>query len=611
MFTATKYLIIMLAVWWLEVPVATVRAEDTARSTMQIIRGGRQVAQPDLSIITVSNNRQADLLETVHSVERQVFSNFEWIIVDTNSQDGSLEFLRSRANNFTVLFTGSVENIYAAMNLGLSIAKGKYVLFLNAGDSLANVYNLAYIFHAPERFTAEILYGNINLLNKNGKAVNSVVPLSLDDLSTHIEMPIYFQATLLKRELFSKYGNWPTVYPHTGDYELLTRFIHKYHATVQRLPLYLTTVKRYSNVDRQPLKLSLEYTEERHAIRALYYDNAELSKHQIRRAVFVSLAILYIVLFGGIIIWCYQKYLCKHTKVCMILIILVGLAYPSHQAQAKDPLRISGGKQVEHPKLSIITICLNEAENILDTIYSIEQQTFTDYEWIIVDGGSTDGTLEILKQHLPNITLLISEPDKGIYNAMNKGIVASKGEYLNFMNGGDRLSYNYALADVFQDNRYTAEIIYADANVINADGRLGAGREAMATATNIIIRGLPHQSAFIKRALFRSYGLYDSNFRILGDFAWFNQVFHHYHPSMEKAPFYVADFRNYGGISRNSRYKPLQKLETHIILNRVYSYPSLLCLSILCLLMRYPISSILFIGLIFGYFYIRKHRQCH
>ena len=85
-------------------------------------------------------------------------------------------------------------------------------------------------------------------------------------------------------------------------------------------------------------------------------------------------------------------------------------------------------------KFSIITINYNNVEGLRNTIKSVVNQTYTDYEFIIIDGGSTDGSVEVIKEYANIITYWVSEPDKGIYNAMNKGIEVANGEYLNFMN---------------------------------------------------------------------------------------------------------------------------------------------------------------------------------
>ena len=110
-------------------------------------------------------------------------------------------------------------------------------------------------------------------------------------------------------------------------------------------------------------------------------------------------------------------------------------------------------------KLSIITVNLNNLEGLKKTYESVVCQTFTDYEWIVIDGGSTDGSREFIEQHQDKFAYWCSEPDKGIYNAMNKGIMRAKGEYLNFMNSGDCFACKETLAGVFNKPR-KEDILY-------------------------------------------------------------------------------------------------------------------------------------------------------
>ena len=88
-------------------------------------------------------------------------------------------------------------------------------------------------------------------------------------------------------------------------------------------------------------------------------------------------------------------------------------------------------------KYSIITVNYNNKEGLRKTIESVISQTFRDFEYIVIDGGSSDGSAELLKEYSDKITYWVSEPDKGIYNGMNKGIAKATGDYLNFMNSGD------------------------------------------------------------------------------------------------------------------------------------------------------------------------------
>lgn len=101
------------------------------------------------------------------------------------------------------------------------------------------------------------------------------------------------------------------------------------------------------------------------------------------------------------------------------------------------------------PKLTIITINLNNKAGLQTTIDSVIAQTYKDFEWIIIDGGSTDGSKELIEKYTNYIKYWVSEPDKGIYNAMNKGIKVAEGEYLQFLNSGDSLFSNSVLSDIF------------------------------------------------------------------------------------------------------------------------------------------------------------------
>src|ERR1035437_595442 len=104
------------------------------------------------------------------------------------------------------------------------------------------------------------------------------------------------------------------------------------------------------------------------------------------------------------------------------------------------------------PKLSIITVNLSNATGLRKTIESVISQTFTDYEYLIIDGGSTDGSLDIIKEFADRMSYWVSEPDGGIYNAMNKGIAWATGDWIIFMNSGDVFRNIEVLENVFNRN---------------------------------------------------------------------------------------------------------------------------------------------------------------
>src|SRR5438552_2810029 len=112
------------------------------------------------------------------------------------------------------------------------------------------------------------------------------------------------------------------------------------------------------------------------------------------------------------------------------------------------------------PQLSIITVNLNNAEGLEKTIQSVIRQQFSDYEYIIIDGASADGSVEVIKKFSDKISNWVSEKDSGIYNAMNKGIRLAAGNYLLFLNSGDTLCEN-STARLFQPDLFD-DIIYCD-----------------------------------------------------------------------------------------------------------------------------------------------------
>jgi glycosyltransferase involved in cell wall biosynthesis len=115
------------------------------------------------------------------------------------------------------------------------------------------------------------------------------------------------------------------------------------------------------------------------------------------------------------------------------------------------------------PKISLITVTFNATRVLESTIQSIVKQSFANYEYIIIDGGSTDGTLDIIRKYESHIRYWVSEPDQGLYDAMNKGLQAARGEYVWFMNAGDEIYDKDTLASVFAAQAPEADIYYGDA----------------------------------------------------------------------------------------------------------------------------------------------------
>ncbi|WP_341220837.1 glycosyltransferase family 2 protein [Polaribacter atrinae] len=168
--------------------------------------------------------------------------------------------------------------------------------------------------------------------------------------------------------------------------------------------------------------------------------------------------------------------------------------------------------------VSIITINYNNLVGLEKTVTSVVNQTYSNFEYLIIDGGSIDESFEYLSSKKDFFTYFVSEKDSGIYNAMNKGIKASKGEYLLFLNSGDVLIGETALNDFINNSSFSGDIIYGDYQFL--DGRVKKYPDVI-TPLHFLKSSLPHQSSLIKRDLFFKLGLYDERFEIVSDKAFF------------------------------------------------------------------------------------------
>ena len=173
------------------------------------------------------------------------------------------------------------------------------------------------------------------------------------------------------------------------------------------------------------------------------------------------------------------------------------------------------------PSLSIITINFNNLEGLAKTVESVLSQTFKDFEYIVIDGGSTDGSAAYLTENKDRIDYCVSEKDTGIYNAMNKGIKVSKGEFLLFLNSGDTLHTSTALSDFITHREFKGDIIYGDYKFNNGEKIY----PDMLPTTYFMKTSLPHQSTFFKRSVFYIMGYYDEKYSMGADRAFYIKCF--------------------------------------------------------------------------------------
>lgn len=219
--------------------------------------------------------------------------------------------------------------------------------------------------------------------------------------------------------------------------------------------------------------------------------------------------------------------------------------------------------------ISIITINYNNHLGLECTVESVQNQTYTNFEHIIIDGGSADGSKEYLESQNDKINYWISEPDNGIYNAMNKGIKVAKGEYLFFLNSGDDFVNSKALQSIAQ-SLSGEDIIYFNINQVSNREEIKVKRVPSELSFSYLYHDLPpHQSTFIKKKLFNDYGNYDESLKIVADWKFLILALLKYNATYKHVDKVFTNFY-LGGVSSNSESFKLMQAEREIVLNKEF-----------------------------------------
>ena len=229
-----------------------------------------------------------------------------------------------------------------------------------------------------------------------------------------------------------------------------------------------------------------------------------------------------------------------------------------------------------HPKFSIITVTYNAGAVLEDTIQSVITQTYRNVEYIIVDGGSKDHTLDIINRYREHIHTLVSEPDKGLYDAMNKGIRLATGDYLCFLNAGDELHEDDTLQLMVHSITGTElpDVLYGETAIVDEEGHFLRMRR-LSAPENLNWKSFKdgmlvcHQAFFPRRELAEPYDLL---YRFSADFDWCIRIMKKSH-TLHNTHLTLIDYLNEGVTTRNHRASLHERFR---IMCRHYGYLSTL-----------------------------------
>lgn len=204
-------------------------------------------------------------------------------------------------------------------------------------------------------------------------------------------------------------------------------------------------------------------------------------------------------------------------------------------------------------KVSIVTVAYNSEATIADTLRSVAAQSYRDIEHIVIDGASRDGTLSIIDAHRSQLAQAVSEPDRGIYDAMNKGLRLATGDVVGFLNSDDYYAHDTAIETIVRAFAQPGiDAVFADARFIDPDrpGKVIRRYSSRRFHPGRIAWGwMPaHPTLYLRRAVYERYGGYRTDFRIAGDFEFIARVFGHHDIRYRYLPEVLVTMRT-GGIS--------------------------------------------------------------
>lgn len=221
------------------------------------------------------------------------------------------------------------------------------------------------------------------------------------------------------------------------------------------------------------------------------------------------------------------------------------------------------------PALSIITINKDNSAGLENTINSVIQQSFRDFELIVIDGASADNSVSVIEKFSPYIKFFVSEHDNGIYDAMNKGLENAKGLYVLILNSGDLLPYKNTLGIVF-GSAQNEDLLYGNI-FLNKEGKNEPLIYPSVITLEYLFQGvLPHQATYIKRELFDVIGKYKTHYRIVSDWEWTLRCFLFHNVTYKYINNFIAVYET-NGISFQKHNEELIKNERKQVLEELFS----------------------------------------
>ncbi|WP_269520970.1 glycosyltransferase family 2 protein [Alteromonas sp. BMJM2] len=467
---------------------------------------------PKVTVVTVCFNALSDLKKTYDSVKNLTYKNLEYIIVDGGSTDSTVEFLKTLPEN--VKWLSEPDNgIYYAMNKGIELATGEWIIFMNAADVFyANDILAKVMSHASSE--VDFLYGDRIRVETNG----SEALQNAGKLDDYLKTEVVFHQALFNRTSRLKKRPYNTHYSLAADYEYIVQAIHS-GASLRYVSIPICKFQcggrsRVLHVRgmTEAMKISIDFQKDKSLWTESDFFKGFIGNHleaELNRVITDYIdgqgsfgGTFFNDSKGNLRIKLNKSNDTFHRFLGRVLRPLSRLAL-STTPQRDESIKFAKEKTFT-PKISIVTVVYNDLNGMKRTFESVSTLDYVNIEYIVIDGNSSDGTIDFLQANSCKIDVLVSENDDGIYDAMNKAIDRSSGDYVIFMNAGDCFTTPDVVGKAFEESDISNDVIYGDRNYLAADGTISHQK---AKEMSTVFERMPycHQSVFVKSSVLRKF----------------------------------------------------------------------------------------------------------
>ena len=508
------------------------------------------------SIVTVCYNADKLIEHTIKSVLSQDFSDFEYIVIDGESTDETLEIIKKFEHKISYWISEKDSGIYNAMNKAVRICHGEWVLFLNAGDIFSSS-NILEMVSKICKNDIDLIYGDRHRISETGVRKFESAG-KLDD--------VYYKEVVFHQSLFTR-TKLLIEHPYDESFKLAADYAFILFALKSDKKFFYINIsisdfleggrsrKNYLLAQIEAIKASIHFIPDMSKIRNNFYlehivlqnmvfyinrclqqtirenPNFKLTSKsngnsillKVQDANFTVTDLVNRIngplsvpnITGHILptansIYRMLKRLIPGTIKNKILAFI---SPPKKEVQftTTQPTAIT-----RNIKVSVVTVCYNSHKELKETINSVLSHNYKNIEYIIIDGASTDETSSILNYYKSQISLIVSEPDNGIYYAMNKAIDFATGDYLLYLNAGDCFFDNEVLNRVFSDKRILSDLIYG-ARIYKKSDNTRIYQEARSLETVFSRMPYCHQSLLLKTSILKNFR-FNTTYRFAADY---------------------------------------------------------------------------------------------